>query len=90
MARLMSLIIIIFLAVPVIAPTMGPDRDIHRELARDLPCPRGGGCCGVHLGLDSACRETLQPENSASPFIPATIFRNWKTVVTDRLGFGPR
>ncbi|HEY1125408.1 MAG TPA: multidrug effflux MFS transporter [Sphingobium sp.] len=86
MARLMSLIIIIFLAVPVIAPTMG---QIVISIAswREIFHVLAVGAAAVFIWVWMRLPETLQPENR-QPIHPATIFRNWKTVVTDRLGFG--
>ncbi len=86
MARLMSLIIIIFLAVPVIAPTLGQFiisiaswREIFHVLA--------AGAAVVFVWVWMRLPETLHPEHK-QPIHPATILGNWKIVVTDRLGFG--
>lgn len=86
MARLMSLIIIIFLAVPVIAPTMG---QIVISIAswREIFHVLAAGAGAVFIWVWMRLPETLSPENR-QPIHPATILRNWKTVVTDRLGFG--
>jgi MFS transporter, DHA1 family, multidrug resistance protein len=86
MARLMSVIIIIFLAVPVVAPTMGQLvisiagwREIFHVLA----------ACGalVFIWVYLRLPETLHPEYRQEIKV-TTIVRNWREVVTDRLGFG--
>jgi len=86
MARLMSLIIIIFLAVPVVAPTMGQViiavagwREIFHVLA-------AAGAI-VFLWVYLRLPETLH-EAHRQPIHPVTIARNWKTICTDRLGLG--
>ncbi len=86
MARLMSLIIIIFLAVPVIAPSLGQAiiavaswREIFHVLA-------AAGAL-VFVWVWFRLPETLDPANR-QPIHPATIIGNWRIVITDRLGFG--
>jgi len=86
MARLMSLIIIIFLAVPVIAPSMGQIiisvaswREIFHVLA-------AAGVI-VFFWVYFRLPETLHPEFRQEIAV-STIVRNWKTIVTDRLGLG--
>ena len=86
MARLMSLILLIFLVVPVVAPTMGQVilsfaswREIFHVLAV--------GAAAVFVWVYIRLPETLHAENR-QPISVRTIAGNWKTVVTDRLGFG--
>lgn len=86
MARLMSLIIIIFLAVPVIAPSLGQIvisvaswREIFHVLA--------AAAAIVFVWAWFRLPETLAPENR-QPIAPRAIIRNWGSVVKDRLGFG--
>jgi DHA1 family bicyclomycin/chloramphenicol resistance-like MFS transporter len=86
MARLMSMIIIIFLAVPVIAPSLGQLmiaiagwREIFHVLA--------GGAALVFIWVALRLPETLPPEHR-QPIAVDTIMRNWRTVLTDRLGIG--
>lgn len=86
MARLMSLILIIFLVVPVVAPTMGQIiisvaswREIFHVLA--------AGAAIVFVWVLLRLPETLAPENRQKIAL-STIAGNWKIVVTDRLGLG--
>ncbi len=86
MARLMSLILITFLIVPVIAPTLGQIvisvaswREIFHVLA--------AGATLVFLWVLLRLPETLHHEHR-QPIAVGTILDNWKTVVTDRLGMG--
>ncbi len=86
MARLMSLIIIIFLAVPVVAPTMGQaiiSVAGWREIFHVLAAAGAIVFIWVYLRLP----ETLREEHR-QPIHPATIARNWKIICTDRLGLG--
>ncbi len=86
MAKLMSLIIIIFLLVPVIAPSMGQLvltiaswREIFHVLAVSA--------VGVFIWAWYRLPETLHPEYRQAISIP-TIARNWIAVVKDRQGLG--
>ncbi|MBO9575828.1 MAG: multidrug effflux MFS transporter [Sphingobium sp.] len=86
MARLMSLIIIIFLAVPVVAPTVGQiviSVAGWREIFHVLAAMAAIVFVWVYLRLP----ETLHPEYRQEIRV-GTIVRNWKTIVTDRLGLG--
>jgi len=86
MARIMSLIIIIFMLVPVIAPSVGQLvlvvaswREIFHVLA----------VCAVAVFIWAWLRlpETLEPEYRQA-ISPRVIGRNWVAVVKDRQGFG--
>jgi DHA1 family bicyclomycin/chloramphenicol resistance-like MFS transporter len=86
MARLMSLIIIIFLAVPVIAPGLGQViiavagwREIFHVLAF--------GAAAVFAWVMLRLPETLAPDHR-HPIAVGTIMRNWGVVLGDRQGLG--
>ena len=86
MARLMSLILITFLVIPVIAPTLGQiiiSVASWREIFHVLAAAAALVFVWVLLRLP----ETL-PAGHRHPIHPAVILRNWKIVVTDRLGLG--
>lgn len=86
MARLMSLIIIIFLAVPVVAPTIG---QIVMSVAswREIFHVLAVGATGVFIWVYRRLPETLAPEHK-QPIALRTIVHNWRLVCTDRLGVG--
>ncbi len=84
MARLMSLTFIVFMIVPIVAPSLGQLvlffaswRDIFRML--------GGASLCVLLWVMLRLPETLHPEDRQK-ISPAQIFRNWRTVATHRQG----
>lgn len=86
MARLMSLIIIIFLLVPVIAPSVGQAviavaswREIFHVLAVAAVLVFVWAWFRLPETLDPAHRQAINP---------VVIARNWWTVVTDRQGLG--
>jgi DHA1 family bicyclomycin/chloramphenicol resistance-like MFS transporter len=86
MARLMSLIIIIFMLVPVLAPSIGQLvlvvaswREIFHVLAI--------AAAAVFIWAWFRLPETLQPEYRQAISLPV-ITRNWAAVVKDRQGFG--
>ncbi len=86
MAGIMSLVIIVFLIVPVLAPTIGQLvlavaswREIFHVLA--VAAVLVLGWAWIRLP------ETLEAENR-QPISPVTIGRNWLSCVTDRQGFG--
>lgn len=86
MAKLMSMIIIIFLLVPVMAPSMGQLvltvaswREIFHVLAV--------AAVGVFIWAWKRLPETLHPEYRQAISIP-TIARNWLVCLTDRQGLG--
>jgi MFS transporter, DHA1 family, multidrug resistance protein len=86
MARLMSLIFIIFLAVPVIAPGLGQLiiavaswREIFHVLAL--------GASIVFVWVMLRLPETLAHDHR-QPIAVRTIVGNWRTVLTDRQGIG--
>lgn len=86
MARLMSLIIIIFLLVPVMAPSIGQLVLIMaswREIFHVLAV----AAIGVFIWAWFRLPETLSPEYRQAISIPV-ITRNWVSVVKDRQGFG--
>jgi DHA1 family bicyclomycin/chloramphenicol resistance-like MFS transporter len=86
MARLMSLIIIIFLAVPVIAPTLGQiviSVAGWREIFHVLAAAGVGVFIWVYLRLPETLRAEYRQEIAVG-----TIVRNWKSICTDRLGLG--
>jgi MFS transporter, DHA1 family, multidrug resistance protein len=86
MARVMSLAFIVFLAVPVIAPTLGqiimlvaPWRGIFGLLA----------AFGIAVGLWAAAKlpETLHPEDR-KPLAFGSIFGSFRTILTNRMAMG--
>lgn len=86
MARLVSTISIIFMIVPVIAPTLGQVvlaiaswRTIFHVLA--------GGTGLVLIWVLLRLPETMLPANRQR-INPASIARNWRRVATDRTGAG--
>lgn len=86
MARLMSLIIIIFMLVPVLAPSVGQLvlgiaswREIFHVLA--------AAAVAVFVWTWLRLPETLEPAYRQAISLP-TIARNWGAVAKDRLGFG--
>ena len=86
MARLMSLIIIIFLLVPVMAPSIGQLVLIiasWREIFHVLAV----AAIGVFIWAWFRLPETLDPEYRQAISLPV-ITRNWIAVVKDRQGFG--
>ncbi|BAK64884.1 putative drug resistance transporter [Sphingobium sp. SYK-6] len=86
MARVMSLIIIIFLLVPVLAPSIGQLVLIvasWREIFHVLAVSAAGVLVWAWFRLP----ETLDPDYR-QPIAPTVIARNWLSVVTDRQGLG--
>jgi len=86
MARLMSLIIIIFMLVPVLAPSIGQlvlSVASWREIFHVLAV----AAVGVFIWTWLRLPETLPLAYRQAISIP-TIARNWATVGKDRLGFG--
>lgn len=86
MAKLMSLIFIVFMAVPVLAPSVGTVvlavagwREIFHVLA--------AGAFLVGVWAFFRLPETLHPQDK-QPIAIGVIMRNWGHVVTDRLGAG--
>jgi DHA1 family bicyclomycin/chloramphenicol resistance-like MFS transporter len=86
MARLMSLIIIIFLAVPVIAPGLG-QLIIAVASWREIFHVLAGGAALVFAWVMLRLPETLDPEHR-HPIAVGTILGNWRVVLTDRQGIG--
>lgn len=86
MARLMSLIIIIFLLVPVLAPSVG---QLVLVLAswREIFHVLAVAAIAVFIWAWFRLPETLQPEYRQAISAPV-IARNWLAVVKDRQGFG--
>jgi len=86
MARLMSLIIIIFMLVPVLAPSVGQLvltvaswREIFHVLA--------AAAMAVFIWTWLRLPETLEPAYRQAISLPI-IARNWSAVAKNRLGFG--
>jgi DHA1 family bicyclomycin/chloramphenicol resistance-like MFS transporter len=86
MARIMSLIIIIFLLVPVIAPSLGQLvmtvaswREIFHVLAVSAVAVLGWAWLRLPETLAAGHRQTISP---------IAITRNWIAVVSDRQGLG--
>jgi len=86
MARLMSLIIIVFMLVPVLAPSIGQLvltvaswREIFHVLAVAAVI--------VFAWAWKRLPETLHPEYR-QPISPPVILRNWLACITDRQGLG--
>jgi DHA1 family bicyclomycin/chloramphenicol resistance-like MFS transporter len=86
MARLMSLIIIIFMLVPVLAPSIG---QLVLEVAswRKIFHVQAVFAVAVFAWTWYRLPETL-PEAYRQPIAPVTILRNWGSCITDRQGFG--
>lgn len=86
MARLMSMILITFLVIPVIAPTLG-QAIISVASWREIFHVLAAGAALVFVWVLLRLPETLNEERRQT-LHPAIILRNWKTVVSDRLGMG--
>lgn len=86
MARLMSLIIIIFMLVPVLAPSIG---QLVLILAswREIFYVLAAAAIAVLIWAWLRLPETLPPEYRQAISAPV-IARNWIAVVKDRQGFG--
>jgi len=86
MARLMSLIIIIFMLVPVLAPSVG---QLVLEVAswREIFHVLAVAAVFVFAWAWKRLPETLHPEYRQPISLPV-IARNWRACITDRLGLG--
>jgi len=86
MARVMSVIIIIFMLVPVLAPSIG---QLVLEVAswRKIFHVQAVAAAAVFVWTWYRLPETLHPDYR-QPIAPVAIARNWLSCVTDRQGFG--
>jgi MFS family permease len=82
MAKLMSMIFLIFMIVPIIAPTIGQGVLLVADWRWIFLMLAGGGIAmAVWVGLRLA--ETLNPADVA-PIAPASLARTWRSVATHR------
>ncbi len=86
MARLMSMIFIIFLLVPVIAPSMG-QLVIAVASWREIFHVLAVAAVAVFVWAWMRLPETLDPDRR-QPISPSAIARNWMSVIKDRQGRG--
>lgn len=86
MARLMSLIIIIFMLVPVLAPSIG---QLVLEVASWRKIFHVQAVCAVAVFVWTWYRlpETLPPDGRQT-LAPMSILRNWAFCITNRQGLG--
>jgi DHA1 family bicyclomycin/chloramphenicol resistance-like MFS transporter len=86
MARVMSSIIIIFMLVPVLAPTIG-QLVLHVASWRKIFHVQAVASVAVFAWTWYRLPETLPPEYR-QPIAPIPILRNWLSCITDRQGLG--
>jgi len=86
MARLMSMIFIVFMAVPVVAPALG-QLILYVAEWRYIFVLMGLMGCVVFVWVYIRLPETLRAENVLMLDL-ATITHSWKIVVFNRIGFG--
>lgn len=84
MARLMSLTFIVFMIVPIIAPSLG-QAILFFANWREIFHMLGGASLVVLVWVMMRLPETLHPEDRQK-VSPAQILRNWRTVATHRQG----